>query len=339
MDPDDEFLQSSKSVSLIESIVSKTSDSFSVISGQSSSEFSIIGSSKIHSIIMSVYSYQSQAMDQTLQLRSDVSSVSKPDSAIHLDNSSRFSTIENDRDVYAEDIVMQKIIFYISLFSEDVRNRLNEMRSKDYLGHLEVTHSDSAAFDSQYMMIDLDDVSIDLLYLILDTLEHYELFRLCLIICNRYDLRDRVSRYLVSIGNKYSNLKNFKISFLKKFARKQDIEIQKSYSLIAHEAMHNVLSIIEKDFLKVDDYGKSLLNLRDNCFDQLFLQGFWRKMVFLMDAESALELTYATSDQESFKLLYLVYKCGVKDSEVIKNIIGSSDLKAFGDMLSKDVNE
>jgi hypothetical protein len=53
-------------------------------------------------------------------------------------NNSRFSAIDNDRDMYAEDIVMQKIIFYISLFSEDVKERLKEMRSKDALGHLEV---------------------------------------------------------------------------------------------------------------------------------------------------------------------------------------------------------
>lgn len=39
-------------------------------------------------------------------------------------NASRFSTIENERDAYAEDIVMQKIIFYVSLFSEDVKSRL-----------------------------------------------------------------------------------------------------------------------------------------------------------------------------------------------------------------------
>jgi hypothetical protein len=60
------------------------------------------------------------------------------------------------------------------------------------------------------MMIDLDNISVELLYLILDTLEHYELFRLCLIICNRYALKERIGHYLQSIGNKYSNLKQFK---------------------------------------------------------------------------------------------------------------------------------
>lgn len=80
------------------------------------------------------------------------------------------------------------------------------MRSKDILEHLQFTEPEDA-LDNQFMMIDLDNISKELLYLILDTLEHYELFRLCFIICNRYDLKEKVGRFLASIGNKYSNIK------------------------------------------------------------------------------------------------------------------------------------
>lgn len=37
---------------------------------------------------------------------------------------------------------MQKIIFYVSLFSDDVKSRLKEMRSKDTLGHLDLKLDD-----------------------------------------------------------------------------------------------------------------------------------------------------------------------------------------------------
>ena len=142
LDPEDEFLQSRKSVSMIESIASQTSDAFSIISSKSS-EFSVISNSKIHSIIMSVYSSQSlPAEERSLELASQISSVSGKGSAMSMLNSSRFSTIENERDAYAEDIVMQKVIYYVSLFSEDVKSRLQEMRSKDTLGHLEVKQND-----------------------------------------------------------------------------------------------------------------------------------------------------------------------------------------------------
>ena len=76
------------------------------------------------------------------------------------------------------------------------------------------------------------------------------------------------------------------------------------------EAMHNVISLIDGNFLKIDENGKDSLSLRENCFDFLFIQGFWKKLVFLMDSDSSLELCKAMGDHESFKLMYLVYKCG-----------------------------
>eukprot|EP00347_Sterkiella_histriomuscorum_P003774 403362997 len=350
LDPDDEFLQSGRSVSLIDSIISKTSDSFSIISGQSS-EFSIIGNSKLHSIIQSVYSVdqsvrstvsvdlQSQS-DNTIDLAQNMLDISQSGSAVSLLNSSKFSTIQYERDSYAEDIIMQKIIFYVSLFSDEVKDRLKEMRSKDTLGHLDLKFdSNDTGFDNQFMLIDLDDISEELLYLILDTLEHYELFRLCLIICNRYQLKSKIARYLISIGNKYSNLKNFRHNFQTKCSKLNDIQAQQTYSVIAHEAMHNVLSLVEKDFLKIDEQGNDTMNLRDNCFDHLFLQGFWRKLVFLMDSDSSLQLCKAMNDKESFKLLYLIYRSGIKDGKEIREIIQNRDNQYFDQLIKKDVNK
>lgn len=79
------------------------------------------------------------------------------------------------------------------------------------------------------MLIDLDNISEEIVYLILDTLENYELFRLCFIICNRYNLKERIWRYIVSIGNKYSNLKVFKYKSICTF---QEVNISK-YDILA----------------------------------------------------------------------------------------------------------
>jgi hypothetical protein len=70
--------------------------------------------------------------------------------------------------------------------------------------------NDGNYLESEFLMIDMDNISMELLYLILDTLEHYELYRLCLIICNRYGLKDKIARFLTTIGNKYSNIKQIK---------------------------------------------------------------------------------------------------------------------------------
>lgn len=48
-------------------------------------------------------------------------------------------------------------------------------------------------------MIDLDNVDSEFISLILNVLEYYELYRLCLMLCNRYHLIDRLGKYVVLV--------------------------------------------------------------------------------------------------------------------------------------------
>lgn len=69
----------------------------------------------------------------------------------------------------------------------------------------------------EYMLIELDNLSSDFLGLVLDTLEYYELFRLCLIVGNRYKMTEKNGRYVAAICRKYSNLSQFRITAFEKF--------------------------------------------------------------------------------------------------------------------------
>jgi len=46
------------------------------------------------------------------------------------------------------------------------------------------------------MMIELDDLSPEVLNLVVETLEKYEMYRLCIVISSRYKLVDRIGRYV-----------------------------------------------------------------------------------------------------------------------------------------------
>ena len=61
----------------------------------------------------------------------------------------------------------------------------NEQREEEKKNEAEVGVYEE---NMEFMMIELEDLDPQLLYLILDTLEHYELYRLCLVLCNRYNL-------------------------------------------------------------------------------------------------------------------------------------------------------
>ena len=65
------------------------------------------------------------------------------------------------------------------------------------------------------MIIKLDDVDIDFIESILDILDYYELYKLSLILCNRYNLQDRIAKYIMQLSMKYSNLDRFRFDLEK----------------------------------------------------------------------------------------------------------------------------
>jgi hypothetical protein len=67
------------------------------------------------------------------------------------------------------------------------------------------------------MLIDLEDLNPDFLSLVLETLEHYEMYRLCILICQRYQLTESIGRFVLAICQKYSNLNQFRFVFFEKF--------------------------------------------------------------------------------------------------------------------------
>ena len=93
-----------------------------------------------------------------------------------------------------------------------------------------------------FMMIELDEIDSETLKIILNTLETYELYRLCLIICNKYKLNEN-AKYVAAISQKYSNMRQIKIDGFSTLRIKAKNEAQLKYSLIVNEAMHNVLNV------------------------------------------------------------------------------------------------
>jgi hypothetical protein len=184
-DPEDEFIKS-RSVSVLES----------VISGAYKEKF--------NRSELSDYSIIESAGDFT---------AFKNDAMLAIIKGS-LNTIVTKRDIYAEDVLMTKIIHYVSQFSTDVKSYLGKLRSKDALLSEQIN---TAANQEEVFDIDLDMIDGDFLNILLDCLESFELYKLCLIVCNRYSLIDRVGRYLVSIASKYSNLSQISTHFLTMF--------------------------------------------------------------------------------------------------------------------------
>ena len=329
IDPEDEFLKSENSYSLIEKLSSAKESSFDVLSAHSS-EFSILSGTKMHELLKSVRSDQN-----SVSLASEIQGLDAQSNASFagLLNASKYSAVQYARDTYAEDIVIQKVIYYISLFKDDVRQALFAKRSKDQLAQVLADIDEKPAEESKsgasgdlaarefeedmdFMMIELDDLPQESLGLILDTLEHYELYRLCLILCGRYGLSERVGRYVSAVSAKYSNLNERRAQL-----QPANATAQANYALVAHEAMHNVISLAGS-CLSEQVRGHAF---RQSCFETLLLHGFWKKLIYMLDVDSSLQLSMAYGDDESFRLNYLVEKLGISDPARVQEALGSAE--------------
>jgi hypothetical protein len=56
------------------------------------------------------------------------------------------------------------------------------------------------------MMIELDELEPEAILLVMDTLEHYEMYRLSIMMYSRFKLGDKIGKFVSAICDKYSNL-------------------------------------------------------------------------------------------------------------------------------------
>ena len=78
-----------------------------------------------------------------------------------------------------EDTIVKKIIYYIGLFSHEVRNMLDKANKE--VG-CEIKEED----------INLDKLTPEFVEIVLRILERYDLIKLCLILCNRFHLNSKL---------------------------------------------------------------------------------------------------------------------------------------------------
>lgn len=179
------------------------------------------------------------------------------------------------------------------------------------------------------MLIELDEITPEALQLVVDTLEHYEMYRLCIMMYSRFKVADKIGKFVSAICDKYSNLNQFRLICSEKFQRQVEIEAQQKYSIIAHEAVQNVLNLVGSQFDAKNQWWI------EKSFDGFFVQGYWKKLVFMMQSDSSIELSWAMSDTQSLKLQFLVQQAGISDPEKLKSLMENNS--KFSKILKQDM--
>jgi len=71
-----------------------------------------------------------------------------------------------------------------------------------------------------------------------------------MIVCNRYNVKDQLSRYLTSVCFKYSNLKLLTTDNILNINNPVFRRKQQQVSILANEAVHNMFSLVSPDLIK-----------------------------------------------------------------------------------------
>ena len=218
------------------------------------------------------------------------------------------SVVKTKRDIFVEDQMMSKIIKYVSYFSDDVKLHLEKLRSKSVLVH-KIQQDQMIAKSTAEFIVDMDEIDVDFVNLLLDILENLGLFKLCIIICNRYQINDRIGRYIISIAHRYSNIKVVCDAYSKYLLVLNNTyrQMQSSNAIIANTALHSVFEVVNPAYLKM----KKFCDMIDNsnslglyCYRSLLFLGYWKKLVYIMDCDSSLALTSTFADFHNYKMVY-----------------------------------
>ncbi|CAK74855.1 unnamed protein product (macronuclear) [Paramecium tetraurelia] len=237
--------------------------------------------------------------------------------------------VKTKTDIFIQDKIMQQIIKYISMFSDEFKYQLYNQRSKS--AQLSNKQIDQHEFD--YMVdfiLDLDLVDISFIYLVLDILEQFQNYKLCIFVCNRYKLADQLGRYLVSIAATYSPIASHSASLNVQYlinGKQRQAQIDKG--LVAAFAVHNVFENINPEFITLK-FGDTKLTSQNSlgleCYSQMLLLGFWKKTAYQMDVSNSLLVCKLFMDFKNWRFIYYSNLCHQVTNKYIENEQKDRDL-------------
>ena len=65
------------------------------------------------------------------------------------------------------------------------------------------------------------------------------------------------------------------------------------------------------------------------------MHGFWKKLVYLLDVDSSLQLSLALGDNKNFKLNYLVEKLGIKSLKKVNEAVEDATNSSFSKVVKE----
>ncbi|CAD8124478.1 unnamed protein product [Paramecium sonneborni] len=147
---------------------------------------------------------------------------------------------------------------------------------------------------------------IDTINLILNLLEKFQNYKLCMYICNQYNLLDQLGEYLVILASKYTPLYQnsiiVDIKMIRNTLKRKHLLDQAS---IANQALLNIFETINPEILnfKLEDDL-----IQNNSFTLKFYQdliglGFWKQIIFTMNYQHSKDLCLSFNNHQDLIII------------------------------------
>ncbi|KAL4500498.1 hypothetical protein ABPG72_003449 [Tetrahymena utriculariae] len=307
-DKQETISQQNESVSIIEdqSKLKKSMDnSFSVIEKESNIDLSDISFENF---------FEFDPLDQLLkkQISQSIMSVANTDFSIldasHVDQQQKGLLIQKKEGISISDEALVCVLEVASLIDQKVMELATNFLKRN-IGQ-EVILNESNRFASHLTgieQVDLSKLDKGLIEKILDVLDKYFQPSIELQICNRFKVFLRISKIIPLLTLKHSPISQInslvqqtqmisQLSYLKKKLKEQ--------ALVANAGLHTILESISPEYFNKQEINTSDQAIQPSfsqeCFKQLILQGYWKRILYLMEKKDALDVASAFCDFTSF---------------------------------------
>ncbi|CAD8133777.1 unnamed protein product [Paramecium octaurelia] len=214
----------------------------------------------------------------------------------------------NLKSIQDQDSVITKLFKYIAMFSIEFQKSLlknsNYQQEKQSKNQIQFEFLDQA--DDQ--LINLDSIDQSQILYVLDVLNQFKNYKLCIFICNRYSMQDHLIKYLSKIATFLSPLSQQQSAINTLNQSNQVVkekQIQKGQ--VASLTLHQIFQMIDPKFLiqqiRQEDIIPSKYLVTD-FHSLLILLGYWKKVIYQLDFENSQSVSSLFMDFKSWKYSY-----------------------------------
>ncbi|CAD8203304.1 unnamed protein product [Paramecium octaurelia] len=213
--------------------------------------------------------------------------------------------LKSRQNIFIQNKVMLHMCKRFQQFQNEFKLLLENQKSQSALLSFKKTEEKEIG-NSITLFNDLENLDLKSVYFVLDILEHCKSYKLCIYVCNQFQLFQHLGRYLISLGSQYTPINKNKFQFQNWII---GINLQRKHlldqSILAQMTFNNILEFINPIYLefKYDDTLHYYNSFGIECYKSLIGLGYWRTIIYQLNYENAVKLCQSFNNYQDWVII------------------------------------